>query len=53
MIRIKIAPTVIACIMSFLSTPSFADVIVIINPNCSVSEFDDKWLGTKFLGKKK
>ena len=39
--------------MSFLSTHSVADVVVIVNPNSSVSEIDDTWLGAIFLGKRK
>lgn len=53
MIRINIAATFLACVISFLSTNSVADVAVIVNPNSSVSELDDKWLGAIFLGKKK
>ena len=53
MIRIKLAATFLACVISFLSTHSVADVAVIVNPNSSVSELDDKWLGAIFLGKKK
>ena len=53
MIRINKTAILLACIMSFLSTHSVADVVVIVNPNSSVSDIDDKWLGAIFLGKRK
>ena len=53
MIRINKTAILLACIISFLSTHSVADVVVIVNPDSSVSEIDDKWLGAIFLGKKK
>ncbi|ARU55355.1 MAG: phosphate ABC transporter substrate-binding protein [Pseudomonadales bacterium] len=53
MIRIKIAASIIACITAFLSPPSFGEVVVVVNPNSSISELDDKWLSAIFLGKKK
>ena len=53
MIRINKTAILLACIMSFLSTHSVADVVVIVNPNSSVSEIDDTWLGAIFLGKRK
>lgn len=53
MMRIKITATLFACIIALLPSISFAEVVVIVNPNSSVSELDDKWLGAIFLGKKK
>ena len=52
MIRFNITATLVACIISFLSSHSFADVVVIVNPSNSVSELDDKWLSAIFLGKR-
>ena len=52
MIRFNITAALVACIISFLSSHSFADVVVIVNPSNSVSELDDKWLSAIFLGKK-